>query len=128
MKIKEIAFTGYPVTDMPRARDFYEKVLGLTPSTAFGHEGRWWVEYDIGNGTLAINNLSPGQWKPSSDGPSVALEVEDFDAAVQALRAAHVHFVLEPQEYPSCRLAVFHDPDGNSLALHQRHRQTDESR
>jgi len=27
MKIVEIAFTGYPVTDMQRARAFYEDVL-----------------------------------------------------------------------------------------------------
>ena len=27
MKVKEIAFTCYPVSDMPRARAFYEGVL-----------------------------------------------------------------------------------------------------
>ena len=29
MKITEIAFTGYSVTDMKRAKGFYEGVLGL---------------------------------------------------------------------------------------------------
>src|SRR5512138_361176 len=29
MKIIEIAFTGYPVTDLKRARQFYEGTLGL---------------------------------------------------------------------------------------------------
>ncbi|PYL94805.1 MAG: glyoxalase, partial [Verrucomicrobia bacterium] len=29
MKIKNIAFVGIPVTDMKRAREFYEGVLGL---------------------------------------------------------------------------------------------------
>ena len=29
MKIKNIAFIGIPVTDVPRARTFYEEVLGL---------------------------------------------------------------------------------------------------
>jgi hypothetical protein len=28
IKVTEIAFTGYPVTDMPRARAFYEGTLG----------------------------------------------------------------------------------------------------
>ena len=32
--IKEIAFTGYPVTDMARSRAFYEGVLGLKVSTS----------------------------------------------------------------------------------------------
>ena len=29
--IKEIAFTGSAVTDMKRARAFYEEILGLAP-------------------------------------------------------------------------------------------------
>jgi len=29
MKIKEIGFVAIPVTDMKRARSFYENVLGL---------------------------------------------------------------------------------------------------
>jgi len=30
--ITEIAFTGTPVTDIKRAREFYEGVLGLKPA------------------------------------------------------------------------------------------------
>ena len=33
MKIKEIGFVGIPVTDMTRARKFYEEVLGLPSRT-----------------------------------------------------------------------------------------------
>jgi len=29
---KDIAFTAYPVTNMRRARKFYEEVLGLKPT------------------------------------------------------------------------------------------------
>jgi catechol 2,3-dioxygenase-like lactoylglutathione lyase family enzyme len=47
MKVTESAFTGYPVTDMPRARAFYEGVLGLKPASTFEHEGKHWIEYDI---------------------------------------------------------------------------------
>jgi len=32
MKVTEIAFTGAPVTDMKRARAFYEGVLGFKPT------------------------------------------------------------------------------------------------
>jgi hypothetical protein len=38
MKVTEIAFTGYPVTNLKRARQFYEGVLGLKPSHVFGDE------------------------------------------------------------------------------------------
>lgn len=119
IKIKEIAFTGYPVTDIARARRFYEGVLQLTPSVQFEHEGKHWIEYDIGGATLAISNMSD-KWKASADGPSSALEVEDFDVAINALRAAKAAFALEPMDSGVCRMAVILDPDGNSLLIHKR--------
>lgn len=33
---KKVAFTMYPVTDVPRARKFYEETLGLKVSTVAG--------------------------------------------------------------------------------------------
>jgi predicted enzyme related to lactoylglutathione lyase len=117
----EIAFTGYPVTDIARARAFYEGVLGLKTGAVFEHEGRHWIEYEVGAGTLAISNMSAEKWKPSSAGPSAALEVADFDAAVGFLRAKKTPFVLEPFDSGVCRLAVISDPDGNSLTIHHRH-------
>lgn len=122
IQITEIAFTGYPVTDVARARGFYEGVLRLRPTQQFEHEGKHWIEYDVGPATLAISNMSGEQWKPSSDGPSVALEVADFEAAVAALRAAAVKFVVEPMDSGVCRMAIVQDPDGNALAVHKRGR------
>jgi predicted enzyme related to lactoylglutathione lyase len=101
---------------MPRARSFYEGTLGLKPATTFGEE---WVEYDVGPATLAITNMSK-EWKPSSDGPSVALEVENFEAAIATLKKAGTKFVIEPMDSPGCRLAVVNDPDGNAVAIHKR--------
>ena len=39
LKVTEIAFSCYPVTDMARARKFYEGVLGLKPTMVFGEPG-----------------------------------------------------------------------------------------
>ena len=119
INVTEIAFTGYPVTDMPRARTFYEGVLGLKPANVFDHEGKQWVEYDIAGATLGVTNMAP-DWKPSSAGPSVALEVADFDAAVAALRKAGVKFCVEPMDSSVCHMAVVNDPDGNSICIHHR--------
>jgi predicted enzyme related to lactoylglutathione lyase len=120
IRIKEIAYIGYPVTDVARARAFFEGLLNLKPSTQFEHEGRSWIEYDIGAATLAISNMSAGQWKPSADGPSVALEVADFDAAIETLRGAKIPFAVEPMDSGVCRMAIVLDPDGNAIAIHQR--------
>lgn len=120
IKVIEIAYTGYPVTDLVRARAFYEGLLGLKPAKVFEHDGKQWIEYDIGGGTLGISNMSAGQWIPSPDGPSVALEVEDFAGAVGVLRGAGVKFCLGPMDTGVCEMAIVADPDGNSLIIHRR--------
>lgn len=119
MKIIEIAFSTYPVTDVPRAREFYEGVLGLKPTedTDMGEQGHW-IEYDIGAGTLGIGKY-PG-WKPSSDGCTVGLEVEDFEAAVEDLKSAGVTITMGPMETPVCHMVMITDPEGNPLIIHQR--------
>jgi catechol 2,3-dioxygenase-like lactoylglutathione lyase family enzyme len=113
-----IAFTGYPVTDMDRARGFYEGVLGLKEARRWEHKGRAWIEYELGGAALAVTNMAMEMWKPSPDGPSAALEVADFDAAIDALRKAGVPFTVEPVDNGGCRLAVVTDPDGNAIAIH----------
>ena len=118
IRYKEIAFAAYPVTDIARARRFYEGVLGLKPNAPLKDETQPWIEYDLGPGTLAIG--CSDQWKPSQDGPSVALEVEDFDDAVEALRAHDVPFIIGPLDLPSCKMVTMRDPDGNKLTIHQR--------
>jgi catechol 2,3-dioxygenase-like lactoylglutathione lyase family enzyme len=113
----EIAFIGYPSTDLARSRQFYETVLGLTPSTPPTAASRW-IEYNIGPGTLALGQ-SPN-WPPAPDGPSAALEVENFDETVAALRTKGVAFLIGPLETPVCHMVVIRDPDGNRLTLHRR--------
>lgn len=116
MQIKEFAFIGYPVTDILRARAFYEGVLGLTCTTA--REAASNFEYEVGPHTLFIG--SKPEWKPSGDGPCLALEVEDFDEAIAHLKRHNVAFVREPFQSPICRGAFILDPDGNRIGIHKR--------
>ena len=97
IKIKALAFVGIPVTDMKRARTFYEDVLGLKASGEM-MSGKW-VEYSLGNNTLAIASVGP-QWLPSDQGTGAALEVENFDEAMKSLKDRHVPFVVEAYESP----------------------------
>jgi predicted enzyme related to lactoylglutathione lyase len=123
MKVSEIAFVAYPVIDLERSRGFYEGVLGLQPSREFSGESYTWIEYDLGANTFAVAMMPPGQWNPSADGPSVGLEVEEFDSAIAELKARSVPFDVEAMETPVCRMAVIADPDGNKIAIHKRHPQ-----
>lgn len=118
IKIKEFAFVAYPVTDLPRARAFYEGVLGFTRQETEKDAERYWFEYEVGPHTLGIGQ-SP-RWKPSPDGPSLALEVEDFEAAVEHLKSHNVAFFMGPLETPVCHMVVVQDPDGNKITLHKR--------
>lgn len=127
MKVIEIAFVGYPVTDMKRARQFYEGTLGLTESRVFGFENNGCVEYDIGACTFAIINNMPklwtdfiARWTPGMAGGLATLEVDDFDDAISRLRADGVTFTHEPADTPVCRMAAVLDPDGNTIIIHKR--------
>jgi predicted enzyme related to lactoylglutathione lyase len=117
---KELAFVGYPVSDFAVSRKFYGDTLGLKETTVFEHEGQvGWVEYDLAGATLALAKASD-QWRPNPNGGGAALEVADLDAALTYLKGQGVKVVLDAQDYSICRIAVIADPDGNTLALHQR--------
>ena len=116
MKIKGIGFVGVPVTDLKRARAFYEDVLGLKISDEM--MGGKWIEYGVGDDTLAIANVSD-TWTPSDQGTGAALEVEDFDEAISRLKDRQVCFAAEPFETPCCHMAVIQDPNGNKLMIHK---------
>ena len=120
LKVTEIAFSCYAVTDMARARKFYEEVLGLKPTLIIGEAGGMqWTEYEFGPHCVSIG-CAPGMFQPSPDGCSVALEVEDFEEAVAQLKKHQVKFRIEPMATPVCQMAMFFDPDGNTIGIHKR--------
>jgi predicted enzyme related to lactoylglutathione lyase len=116
MKIKAIGFVGIPVTDLERAREFYEGVLGLKVSDEM--MGGKWIEYSLGDDTLAVANVGE-QWMPSDQGTGAALEVENFEEAIKQLKDRRIPFAAEPFETPCCHMAIVQDPDGNKLIIHK---------
>lgn len=113
--VKGLAYVAYPVEDMARARKFYEEIFGLAVETEFGDE---FVEYAIGDGTTLSLGKMDG-WKPSADGPSVAFEMEDFDAALARFKEKGVQIVTEPMEFPNCRMCIVRDSEGNQVIVHK---------
>jgi catechol 2,3-dioxygenase-like lactoylglutathione lyase family enzyme len=120
-EIERVDFVSIPVRDLARADAFYGEVLGLERSPKSGER---WVEYETGNVTLAL--VSPAAlgpqfledfrpiWMP------VALRVPDVAEARRRLESAGVEFG-EIIDSGVCHIAVFHDPDGNTLQLHHRY-------
>jgi predicted enzyme related to lactoylglutathione lyase len=116
IQIKELAFVFHPVTDVPRARKFYEDLLGLKVGMQIEFApGQWWIEYDIAGQALAITNAMPG--KTAS---ALALEVADLGAALKAVEAAAYKVVTPLTVFGKCRMFQVADADGNELTLHSR--------
>jgi predicted enzyme related to lactoylglutathione lyase len=116
--IKSIAFTVYPVSDMVKARHFYEQILGLVPAESFGE---FWQEYDVAGATFGIVLMSdhaPECFK-GTKGTTIAFEVEDLDKALASIRQQDVPVVEGPNDFPACRMFVMADPDGNLVTFHQ---------
>lgn len=116
--IKAIAFTVYPVSSMERARCFYEDVLGLKPAESLGES---WQEYDLDGGTFGLvlmSEAAPACYK-NTRGTTIAFEVENLNAAADAMRKQGIDIIYGPEQYPTCGMFVIHDPDGNVVALHQ---------
>ncbi len=113
---KEIAFTSYAVTNMRKARKFYEGVLCLKPAREFTKN---FVEYDIGKGTIAVG-CAPKMWPPSKKGTMATLEVTDFDGALAHLKKKRVKPAVGPFDFAMYRMVGVRDPDGNMIVLHKR--------
>jgi predicted enzyme related to lactoylglutathione lyase len=112
-RVTSIAFTMYPVTDVPRAVEFYSGVLGLTKS---GVEQDYWVEFDVDGGTFGVGNFE--QLGKPGTAQSLALEVDDMAAFRTTLKARGTDST-EPFETPVCFISVVKDPDGNGIVIHQ---------
>ncbi len=123
--VKKVAFTMYPVSDVKRARRFYEETLGLKVGMAGGRGDMYWVEYDLpGGGCFAITNTT-GETPSAAAGGTIALEVEDLAGLKRQLEEKGVAFKSGVIRGPRCQMAVCIDSEGNSLLLHQLDRPSD---
>ncbi|QSA96719.1 VOC family protein [Methylococcus sp. EFPC2] len=107
------------VSDLPRARAFYEGVLGLTPSPKrppLAYDGAW---YEIGEQQvhlIALPSPEAGLVRPAHGGRDrhTALLVRDFDGLRAHLDALGVKYTVSV----SGRRALFcRDPDDNALEM-----------
>ena len=109
------------VTDMARAKDFYENKLGLVGGQDQPDGG---VRYPCGDTEL---HVYPSQYAGGSGATIAGWTVDDIDAAVDELSAKGVTFEqysepLNTDEKGIARMgdftgAWFKDPDGNILSI-----------
>ncbi len=115
MKFRAIDFVVVFVADMDRAITFYRDTLGI--AIAGGEDPHpVWNELETEPVTVALfaNTDSAGS------NASIGIAVDDVQAAVDELRASEHAVAMDTIETPVCFMATMHDPDGNTLILHQR--------
>ncbi len=115
--ITGIHHSSFLVADLPRAREFYEGVLGLLPDPnrpVMSFDGVW---YDVGNQQIhlmLLPNPETGLPRPEHGGRDrhVALSVTDRGVLIEQLERSGVAYTLSQ----SGRGAVFcRDPDCNAI-------------
>ena len=114
-----VDFIAVPTQDYEKADQFYGDVLGLERSKQWGKMPA--REYETGSLTIAImqSDAFGQEFKPHTH--PIALHVDDVAAAREALESAGVTFVADTIDSGVCHMAIFNDPDGNSLMLHHRY-------
>jgi len=103
--IKKVQNITFQVSDLKRAVEFYENVLGLKKTGEWGN----YAIFDVGGVELA---LQPNRRS------LIFLLVDDVDEAYKTFKEKGVKFVTEPKDqYWGGRTAEFADPDENKFIL-----------
>jgi catechol 2,3-dioxygenase-like lactoylglutathione lyase family enzyme len=117
---------GLAVSDMNRAREFYEGKLGLPVGIDSGDN----VQYQCAEGTVMHVYLSP-EHAGKSTATLVGWDVDDVEGVVEELTSKGVAFehydegsiVTDEKGIAtfegSAKVAYFRDPDGNTLSIAQ---------
>jgi len=105
------------VSDLKRARAFYERILGLTPMRRPSDLIRPGVWYFVGPQELHLIEATDTNVNPLQH---VAIEVTDIRAARAVLQARKIHTVTDLKVGAGGFHSVFcYDPDGNRIELCQ---------
>ncbi len=113
-----VDFICIPTRDFAAASKFYGEVLGLECSARYGRFPG--AEFETGSLTLQVmDSAAIGRDFVALAFP-IALQVQDMPSARAELESRGVKFV-HAFDSGVCHNAVFHDPDGNTLMLHQRY-------
>jgi lactoylglutathione lyase len=122
---------GLTVTDLDRARDWYERALGLELQLAFdlpggargamlrSADGARVELFEVEGSVDGLAGADPPKAMHTRGFGHVAFELEDLDAGYDAIVAAGAAEVWSPRPSPEPgrRMAFVHDLDGNLIEL-----------
>jgi predicted enzyme related to lactoylglutathione lyase len=106
-----IAFISYPVTDLDRAVEFYQKVLGIEP--LFHRED--WAEFKIEGQRFALKKES----NPQTGGATVYFMAKPLQNYIDHLERFGAKILGSVETHSYGKLAHFKDPEGNIFGLYE---------
>jgi catechol 2,3-dioxygenase-like lactoylglutathione lyase family enzyme len=117
--VERVDYIRVPAEDIEKAKHFYGEILGLEMNP--NSPGDDWIEYEVGNVTLAVMTPDTHDYEfvPLPPG-TLALRVPDVADAKAKLEAAGVQ-VNEMWDSGVCHGAGVRDPSGNPILLHHRY-------
>ncbi len=117
--VSGVDFVTVLVADFAAASAFYETTLGLQCSVRYDRIPG--AEFETGNLTLQLLDAAAigREFQPSTH--PIALHVDDVASARAALETEGVTFFGETIDSGVCHMAVFADPEGNTLMFHNRY-------
>lgn len=117
--ITGVDFATVFVKDYPAAVEFYGQTLGLEHSVDYGKIPGG--EFETGNLTLQLMDAAAigRSFEPNTH--PTAFHVADVEATRTDLEAKGVTFLADTIDSGVCHMAIFSDPDGNTLMLHHRY-------
>jgi predicted enzyme related to lactoylglutathione lyase len=116
---QRVDYIRVPVTDMEQANHFYGELLGLARNPNSPADD--WVEYEVGNVTLAVMTPHTHDYEFAPLPPAtIALRVVDVATAKATLESAGLE-VGEMWDSGRCQGAGVSDPSGNRILLHHRY-------
>ena len=113
--IKTVWSITFHVSDLQKAKKFYEEILGLEKK--YGYSS--YVGFECGGVEIGLVPKTKGQ-KVTAVAPSVEFLVDEVEKAYRELKSKGVKFIKEMHEEPwGGKQATLTDPDGNILHITQ---------
>ena len=119
IEVERLDYVRVPVTDMDAANHFYGELLGLRRNPNSPDDD--WVEYELGNATLAVMTPHTHDYEFEPLPPAtIAFRVPDVADAKEKLESAGLQ-VGEMWDSGVCHGVGVSDPAGNRILLHHRY-------
>jgi len=114
LKLNHVNHVVYLVRDTKQSMEFYHDFLGIKqiPSQV-DNPNITWLQLPSG----VMLHLIETDQAPCPEESHIAFEVEDFDAAMEAVKARGLEITRSGVRNDGQRFLFTHDPDGNRVEL-----------